>query len=192
MLLCISFFHFYFITALHFKFSPMLLFFQDRWPGSHEPKVSLVLLLPGLMLRKLPGLSSALLPGQSETLILYQRALCTDLPLRAEDTSALRKESSSLPVTQVLPEIQLPALPRAIHALPHITELPLALPSKRLLLMLKGNWSQTHIPKMMLIYLLDLEPPTPEKNAPTLTQGLSSILMLPHPPCPSRVKAAGG
>ena len=56
-----------------------------------------------------------------------------------------------------------PALPMAIPALPHRTELPLALHSKRLLLMLKGNWSQTHIPKMMLIYLLDSEPPSPEK-----------------------------
>ena len=74
----------------------MLLFFQDRLPGTNEPKVSLVLLLPGLMLRKLPGLSSALLPGQSETLILHQRALCYDLHLRAEDRSALRNRKAKV------------------------------------------------------------------------------------------------
>ena len=173
----------------------MLLFFQDRLPGTNEPKVSLVLLLPGLMLRKLPGLSSALPPGQSETLILHQRAVCYDLPLRAEDRSALRNRKSKVAHSLWLRSYQRsnsPALPMAIPALPHITELPLALHSKRLLLMLKSYGSQTHIPKMMLIYLLDSEPPSPEKMRQRWPRDWLLYWCCPISAVPPGWKGAGG
>ena len=152
---------------------------------------SLVLLLPGLMLRKLPGLSSALLPGQSETLILHQRALCYDLHLRAEARSALRNRKAKVAHSLWLRSYQRsnsPALPLAIPALPHITELPLAFAFKEAAINAQELGKPDSHPKDDAHLSSRLRTTKSWKNAPTMTQGLSSVLMLPHLRCPSTVK----
>lgn len=160
MLLCISFFSFYLKLHCIFNFLHVIVF-RTRLPGTNEPKVSLVLLFACIDAKVF--LLPCSCPIRDTLYIKELSAMTCRWELKIDQLWETENPKWLTPCDSGLNQNPAPQ-PCPWQFLRFRTEQSCPWPCiQRLLLMLKGNWSQTHIPKMMLIYLLDSEPPSPEK-----------------------------